>query len=232
MAFTVTATEGGATSNGIALNVQVMTGAAVTQPGTIASQFSVTPNMSITPAASGSYILASILLLQGTITAVSGTTVLSDDHATGLEYVAARSTGTTTGGTPQTVGVTSLVNGISVCLAEILASGTLAFDASSPGDTLAAAAITVTSAAFTPPNTALLVAMAESNGNVGTTTMSITDTSGLGLTWTERVKKNGGGNGYSGIWTANMPGLVPPVPPAASGGGRSLLATSMRFADL
>jgi hypothetical protein len=34
--------------------------------------------------------------------------------------------------------------------------------------------------------------------------MTVSD-SGLGLTWTERVKQNGAGNGYSGIWTAPVP---------------------------
>jgi len=44
------------------------------------------------------------------------------------------------------------------------------------------------------------------NGNL-VVTATVSDT-GLGLTWTERVKQNASGNGYAGIWTAPVPASV------------------------
>ena len=211
--FTVTATEGGSTSVGIAMTVKVVTGQAAAQPGTVAGATSTTPSEAITPAASGSWVYGSVLGLAGTYTPLAGTSTDQDAHLPGLEMCQCRSTGTSTGGTPETIGYTATVNGISAVLAEIKAAGTLTEDASSPAP-VNAVATTVSTAAFTPPAGSLLVAMVASNGGAGAATMALTDSSGLGLTWTEQVKQNGAGNGYAGIWTAAMP-----APPSSAGGG-------------
>ena len=40
-------------------------------------------------------------------------------------------------------------------------------------------------------------------------TIAVTDTSGLGLMWTEQKKQNtNGGDGYTGIWTTTSPGIL------------------------
>jgi len=212
--FTVTATEAGSTSSGIALMVSVLTGQSGAQPGATPSATQVTPNLAITPAATGSLVFGSLLALAGTFT-VNGSTVNDQDaHSiAGLEMCSFHGTAATTSGSPVTLGYTSATNGISVCLCEIKASGTLAIDGSAPAGVSDGAAITVTTGSFTPPaGGALLVACVQSNGAGSVTTMGITDTSGLGLTWAEQVKQNGAGNGYSGIWTAAVPGTAAAAP--------------------
>ena len=213
MSFTVTATEGGSPSSGIAMLVKVLTGQAASQPGQLASATQITPSLAITPGATGSQVYGSALGVGGTYTANGSTSNEQDIHSVaGLEYLSFRSAAATTAGTPVTLGYTSAANGISICLCEIKASGTLTEDASAPAG-VNALATTVSTASFTPPAGSLLIAMVQSNGGGSVTTMGITDTSGLGLTWTEQVKQDGAGNGYSGIWTAPMPA------PAAAGGG-------------
>ena len=64
--------------------------------------------------------------------------------------------------------------------------------------------MTLATAAFSPPACGLLVLMVSTNGGGGVVTMAITDTSGLGLAWTEQVKSNVSGDGYTGVWTAQL----------------------------
>jgi hypothetical protein len=52
-----------------------------------------------------------------------------------------------------------------------------------------------------------------SNGAGGVTTMAVSDTSGLGLAWTQQVKSNVAGDGYTGIFTAQIPAAALPVAP-------------------
>ena len=207
MSFTVTATQAGSVAIGTALLVKVVTGQAASPIGQTASATSTTPSLSITPNGTGSWVYGANLGLSGTYTPNGSTTYQANSSGGGLEYIPMRTTGTTTASTPVTVGGTAGVNSISIALLEILkGAGSLAEDASSPADAFLSTATAVTTAAFTPPAGALLVAMVATNGGAGTTTMGITDTSGLGLTWTERVTQHGAGNGYSGVWTAKVPG--------------------------
>lgn len=206
MAFTVTASEGGSLSNGITLAVKVITGAAASQPGAVAGIASVTPALAITPNGTGSWVYGANLGLAGTYTPNAATTYEQNvAPGDGLEHIALRSTATTTAGTPVTLGGSATANSISVALAEILAAGVLAEDASSPAPVSTSVATSIATGSFTPPAAFILVAMVSSNGGVGVCTMSLTDTSGLGLIWTERQKQNAAGGGYSGVWTAQLP---------------------------
>jgi hypothetical protein len=222
MTGTVTATEGGSTTNGISLQVKVITGQNASPIGIQQSATSATPSLSTgAGVTTGSWVYGSLIGL-ATITANGSTTFQSDHSSGGLQYVAMRTTSTMTGGTPVTVGGTG-GTGISIVLQEILAGAGLAEDASSPAPVFANT-LTVTTASFTPPAGAVLVAMVSSNGAAGVTTMTVSDT-GLGLTWTEQVRQNGAGNGYTGIWTApvaaggqTVSGAVSPLALAAPAG--------------
>lgn len=211
MAFTVTVTETGSGSNGLAIALKVVTGASATQPGAVASAANATPNLSITPNNNNSLVYGSILGLTGTYTANGSTASLQNVAGAGLEFLQCRSTSTTTAGTPQTIGYTvTSGSSISICLCEIIASGTLAEDASSPAVSGFVGSNTTTTASFSPPGGSLLVLMVATNGGGGTAAVAISDTSGLGLSWAQQVSQAGAGNGYSGIWTAQ-------VPPSSSG---------------
>lgn len=187
----------------MAATLKVLTGAK--QVGQTATVTSVTPNNPITPLASNSILYSALLGLSGTYTVVAGTTTDQDFPGGGLEYLQCRASALTSAGVPQTVGYTATVNGISQVLAEIEALTTLAEDASSPAPFNTTNVTAITSAAFTPPAGSLLVLMLSTNGGATSTTVGITDTSGLGLTWTEAVRANTASDGYSGIWTAQMP---------------------------
>jgi hypothetical protein len=212
MSFTVTATEGGSTTNGISLQVKVVTGQAASPTGINQAATNATPNLSTgAGVTTGSWVYCALIGLL-TITANGSTTFQNNHNGGGIQYVAARSASTMTGGSAVTIGGTG-GTGISVCLLEILAGSGLAEDASSPAGVFASGATTVSTAGFAPPNGSLLVAMVSSNGAGGVTTMALSDTSGLGLTWTEQVKQDGAGNGYSGVWTATVPAAAVAAPP-------------------
>jgi len=187
--------------------VIVLTGQAASQPGTIASATQTTQSLAITPAQTGSRVYGSLLGVTGSYTVNGATTNKQDAHGIGgLEMCSFRATATSASGTPETLGYTTTgANGISICLCEIEQAGTLTEDASTPAG-VSAVALTVTTASFTPPSASLLVAMVQSNGGGSVTTIAMSDTSGLSLTWVQQVKQNGAGNGYSGIWTAALPG--------------------------
>jgi hypothetical protein len=204
MTFTVTATElTQGVAGGIAGTIKVLTGAK--QVGAVAPFTSITPNNPLTPLATGSIIYSSVLGINGTYTVVAGTVTEQDFLGVGLELLQCRASAVTSAGVPQTVGYTATVNGISQVLAEIEALTTLAEDASSPAPFASQAGTAITSPAFSPPAGSLLMLAIASNGSSGSVTFGITDTSGLGLTWTEAVRANTAGDGYSGIWTAQLP---------------------------
>lgn len=208
MAFTVTATQGGATSAGMSLDLQILDG----QSGIGTTATAAGLSASITPSASNSLIYGSVLATTGAFTALSGTTVIQDAQDVGLEFGSVVSTSTTTGGTPETIGVTSSGgSGIATALVEIKTSGALTVSPATPlqpvPDVVGSTSMSTT--AFSPPAGSLLVLMVQSNGSSGVTTISVSDTSGLGLTWIEQVKSNTSGNGYAGVWTATVPNNVP-----------------------
>ena len=209
-AMTVTVT---AASGRFALAVKVLTGAAASQPGATATSVTAT-SAAITPTGTGSIIYGAYQDSNSVYpaTANAATSIISDADGFGHEAVNFRATATTTSGTPVTVGLTPHGGEASIALAlcEILAAGTLTEDASSPaptpvGSSNMAFGTSLTSASFTPPAGALLVVMASDDSS----TLTITDTSGLGLTWTQQVLAAETGGSFSmwaGIWTAQIPG--------------------------
>jgi hypothetical protein len=226
MALTVTAAQGGSTSLGTALSVAVLTGTAVSQPGATVTQASSTPSAAITATASGSVACGAALGLAGTASALASTDTFQDHRTADLEYLQFRSVATVSPPTPVTLGYTG-ITGIEIVLAEILAAGTITQDGSTPAGAFANATA-VTSASFTPPAAATLVAMVSSNGGGSVTSMTVSDSSGL--TWTEQVKANGAGNGYAGVWTARTAGATEHDAAAALSGTGSLTAGAFKAA--
>lgn len=216
MSFTVTATGTFQnTVNGLLLRVKVVTGAkpASSQPGGTASATGnpVSYDQAITISATGSYVYgaASDFSTDNNFTADSATTLLDNfqDTTDGDQWVTFRSTSTTASTGSHTYGATSPTGDEgSIAMAEILAATSLAEDASSPASVNASAA-SVTTAAFNPPAGSLLVAMVSANSGASqATTMAMSDTSGLGLTWTALKQANGVSVNYSGVFVAQMPG--------------------------
>lgn len=227
MAFTVTATQGGATANGLLLRVKVLTGTAATQNGATVS-IATALHASIVTTVTGSLVYGALSAdaVAGAFSAEPLCTLTDNFHDTvnGEYYGSFRTTSAT--GTPGStlVGSTTSNANPDMAAVEILPNGTITEDASGPAAATATGATTVTTASFTPPAGSLLVAMVGSDGaaNGSTlTTMSVTDTSGLGLTWTQVVHASSTATCYAGVWLAQVPGgstaSVPapafPVPP-------------------
>jgi hypothetical protein len=222
-AYTVTATQGGNTYNVLVLSVLVLTGAAAatSQPGATAID-STASNMhvTLTPTTTGSLVVGANESDSGSGggSAESGTTILELylDTVNEEYYGTFRATNTTTSLTATVYGMTGTEAGACDCVAvEILPSGTIAVDSSSPAAVPTDSAITVTTASFSPPAASLLVALIGSDGygaNPSGTTMSVT--SSPALTWTEM--KHSEVYCYAGVWVAQVPGSGPSaavVPP-------------------
>lgn len=209
MTFTVTATQQTATDGGMTATLECLSGQSASPIGATVAAAAL--SASITPAGTGSLIFGSLLAthVNGSVTPLSGTTILGDTSIGGLEYASLESVGTTTAGTPVTIGVTSTGSPLDLALLEVKTSGTLYPFVGSPGFLSSSGATSITTNPISPPAGSLLVLMVSSNGSAGNTTISVSDTSGLGLTWTERVKLNPSGNGYAGIWTAVVPSTAP-----------------------
>lgn len=219
-ALTVTATNSGAAAlNGLALTVKVLTGSAGF--GTTAASGTVTtPQLAITPAASGSIVYGSVFM-GGSSTAFTpnaSTTffVNASDATNTTTYGNFRATSTTTGGTPVTVGGSApsvSAGNDGICLLEVKSGGSLAEDSSAPAVLSTTSSKTLTTATFTPPFGAVLVAIVSADGNGAATTgnnasTTITDT--LGLSWTKQIDQTlapaGGILQVASIWTATLPG--------------------------
>ena len=203
--FTITATQGGATSGGMLITPRVISGQNASPIG--ASTTDTALSTSITPTGNGSIVFGSLLATSGTLTPVSGTTLIQDSVSS-LEFGTFECIGSVSG-TPETVGVTSSGSGINLALLEILAGSGSLNQFVGAGDSAFSVTTTATTAPVSPPAGSILVLLVSSNGSSGTTTISVDDTSGLGLTWVEQVKLNPTNNGYAGIWTAEMPSTVP-----------------------
>lgn len=213
MSFTVTATASGAGSvNGTALQVVVLTNAI--ESGGASAVFSnmgtsATVATALTPNASGSVVAYGMQVYPADTIAANNTyynTPVSDPD--GSFYTAAKYTGTVTAGTPVTCGTSVSGQYSSIAAYEIKGvSGSPSQDASTPAFASTTSAQTVTSAAFTPPAGAVLVALVTSNGNTGgTIAEAITDTSGLGLTWTQRaIAATGSPGSQAAVFTATVP---------------------------
>jgi hypothetical protein len=210
MSRTVTATASGSGSaNGILLTVRVLDNAATTQTGATANSDAFTvPDKAITPTATGSIVYGAVV--QGssdtTFTAVSGTTFSANvaDATHGAAYGSFRTTGTTTSGTPVTVGASAptIPSGEgNIALLEILAAGTLTEDATSPSAVSTTSAKTIATAAFSPPAGSLLVAsVAADYSGSGSVTPTVSDSGAL--TWVERAVDP---VGLASVWIARVP---------------------------
>lgn len=213
MSFTVTATASGAGSvNGTALQVVVLTNAV--ESGGASAVFSnmgtsETVDVSLTPNANGSVVPYAIQVYPSDTIASNNayySTPVSDPD--GSFYAAGKYTGTVTAGTPITCGTSVSGQYSAIAAYEIKgASGSPSQDASTPVFASTTSAKNVTSAAFTPPAGAVLVALVTSNGNTsGSITEAITDSSGLGLTWTQRAIASAGSIGsQAAVFTATVP---------------------------
>ena len=220
-AFTVTAAQSVATFNGILLRLRVLTGIAASPIG--ASAEVTNGGVSITLAANVTTTKAGSLVYGGLIevgpNAFTGTgqpsTTITDsvtDAPDGAVYGTCRTAAATVTPGAVLVGSTLSEKGGAAVL-EILPSGTITEDPSSPASVSTITGTTITTAAFNPPLGSLLVAMVSADASAATV-IGLTDTSGLGLTWTQQVVAQSAGAAYAAVWTAPMPPA-----PAAQGGG-------------
>lgn len=237
MAGTVTATaSGGGSANGTGIDVRVLNNAASTQNGATAGSVTVTtPQQSITPNASGSWVYGALNQAgSGTFTPNGSTTfkLNASDTTDNDKLGTFRTTATTTGGTPVTAGATaptSTAGLTAIALAEILAAGSMNEDASTPAAVNTTTKIAST-ASFSPPAGSLLVAIVSADySGSGTVTMTITDTFG-GLTWTPLIQEATAG--YAGVWIARMPSgvtgtgsIAVPAPKFAASGSFGISGT-------
>jgi hypothetical protein len=209
--FTVTATQGGTgTSNGMVLRVYVLTGTAATQNGGAATQSaSAVHEISLTTTVTGSRVYGATIFG----TNVAGT---PDAQTTGVDAIAdvthnkayntwkAASTTGTPGAT--TFGYTNAATNGGTAGYEVLPAGTIAEDGSAPAVVSTTAAITLTTASFTPPAGSLLVLLCSTNsGTNALSQLTVTDTSGLGLTWTAMAEAKASNMKYAGVWIAQIP---------------------------
>lgn len=213
--LTVTATQGGTTANGMLLRVFVLTGAAAaaSQTGATSATFkavTTTFTNSITTTQAGSRVYGAAEPQSNGLgaTAAAATTLVDnvDDNANADTYASFKATSLTgtPGATTLGLALTSSAQGPIVML-EVLASGTLAEDGSSPAAASTTSATTVSTASFTAPGGSLLVALIAADGGTGVETMTV---SGGSLTWTEKVKQNASGQDYAGVWIADVPGTA------------------------
>ena len=216
--YTVTATNGGG-GNGIALQVEVITGAAETGGATAAASNSNALTASLTPNFSASFIAWAAMIATGSPTSISGAasnalltvaagTDTFNDATQGVTYSAGYYTGTVTASTPVTVGgsQTALSTFGEMAAYEIQPSGSWAEDASTPAYAHSTSAATITTASFTPPaGGAVLVAVACCNFTGTGSGSNITITSTPALTWTQRASNAAASNGGVGVYTATVP---------------------------
>ena len=206
MAVTVTAAESGTTFNGILLRVRVLTGTAASQAGaaTATQAGTAAHQASITTTVTGSQVYGALAEVGGTnFTGAAGTTIVDSqvDSSNGGTWGSCKTTSAT--GTPgaTTVGASAPSTAGGCALLEILPSGTITEDASSPVTAFTFVTTTITTASFTPPPGSLLVAMVSADASTATTVT----VSGGALTWTQQVVSQTTGNLYTGVWTAAVP---------------------------
>jgi hypothetical protein len=212
MSLTVTASQGGTgTDDGIILTVKVLTGAlaAAAQNGTQDASTSITtPQLAITPTATGSWVYGAVTnVAAATAFTANGSTTFSQNvlyAGDGDTFGTFRSTGTTTAATPVTVGASApaeTTGNLIWAAAEILAATTLAEDPSSPAGKNTTTATTISTASFSPPGGSLLVAVVSNNGTgSGTLTVTVSDT--LDLTWTQLANTT---YDRASVWVAQVP---------------------------
>jgi hypothetical protein len=218
------ASTGAGAANGILLSVQVVTGQAGSPAGAVADSVTLTtPQLAFTPSGTGSLVFGALenATTASTFTWNSNTTLLAENpvSAYSVDQAAFVSTSATTAGTPVTLGATAPAEpsgNLLLALCEILSGTGLAIDSSTPAAVTDNTGETVTSASFTPPDGALLVAVVVSNGT-GTSgaasSLDVSDTAGLA--WTLQA---------SAVYTAGSAteqacGIYTAVVPVPGGGG-------------
>jgi hypothetical protein len=211
--LTVTATQGGATFAGMLLRVKVLTGAAAaaSQPGGTLVVTATAAHGNITTTQTGSLVYGALSAdsAAGSFAAEPLCTLIDNynDSAHGEQYGSFRTTSAT--GTPgSTLVGSSTANANPNCAAaEILQSGTITEDASSPAVVVSNTLTALTTASFTPPPGSLIVVLIGSDGAANgttTTTMAVTDTGG-GLTWIPLAQAASTSTEYAGVWIAQVP---------------------------
>lgn len=156
----------------------------VTGPGATANSDSANPpQISLTPAATGSIVYGAVVNPTNSTAFTPGAASTFSQNvsdATNTKaYGTFRSTGTTAAGTPVTTGGSAPAVAGLIAVAEVLAAGAIAEDASSPAGVNTLTGKTITTASFTPPAGALILVMVAANGS-GAITMTITETGNLG----------------------------------------------------
>lgn len=209
MAMTVTASSSATGTVGTSLKVMVLTGA-TESGGANNTGAGVSPGqVSVTPAFSHSLITDVILDYQsGTLFTAAANNTLTDNSAlgsTGKAFADGDYSGTVTAGSAVTVGASAPASNCAIAAYEVPASGgsTPAIDGSTPAVVQGGSA-SQTTASFTPPAGAVLVALVSQFVASGPQALSVTDSSGL--TWTSRASvPSAGGAAAVGIWTATVP---------------------------
>jgi hypothetical protein len=195
VAITVTATASGTGSaNGTMLAVRVLNGASSTQNGATANSSTITaPKLGITPKDTGSWVYGSFFTDVSGLTGLLASTasILNESDTTNaVSAGACRSASPTTAGTAATYGwsgPTGSSGNFFGALAEIIAAGTIAEDASTPAPVYTASGTAVTTASFTPPASSVLVAIVGANWTgSGGFTVAVSDSAGA-YTWTQLV---------------------------------------------
>lgn len=166
------------------------------------------PQFTLTPAASGSLLLAGAYNAQdGTAITPAASEARDDSGGTANAWLDGHYTGTVTAGTGVTLGGTDNAgwNAWSGYEAEPAAAGASpVIDATTPA-AAAGSGSSATTASFSPPAGALLVAIVQSDGSAAqAVTMSST---GQALTWTQAgTTFSAGYEGTEAVYTATVPG--------------------------
>lgn len=209
-AFTVTAT-GGSLHDDIILKVWVVTGGAEAGGDYTADDGYGEPEFTLAPAASGSVIVAGVYDAGGGTALTPASHNATDDDGTtdgqGNSWWYGHYTGTVTEGDAVTLGGSNDNGWNSWAAYEVIPNGTPAIDASTPAavDENVNTGDAATTAPFSPPYGAVLVAIALTNSSAESGfTVTVSDTSGLGLTWTERQSYGAGYIGASAVFTTTV----------------------------
>lgn len=211
----VTASIGGASSDGLILAVVPLAGALprasqTAPPGFAGEAATHPPDPPITPTTTGSWVFGATEYAPNTaITAqTSPPTTIDLSFTNTIIGAAAFHAGPVTSGVQIFPGGTAPVcSAGEIVLAEILPATTIS-QAASAQTASTASGTSAQTPAFSPAAGTLLVAAAAGySGGVGVDTINISDT--LGLTWSQLVIRNVAGQGCAVIWVADAPAAPP-----------------------
>lgn len=204
---------------GILLRVYVITGQAANPIGNTATGTGVISGAaiqaSITTTAVNSIVYGSLECNsnQNSFTAVGSTTIVDNvqDATNNARYGSCKTPATVTPGT-STVGSTTNGSG-EIALLEVLPAGggTLTEDPSAPPVVTDLTHVTTSTAVFSPPAGALLVALFDGEGDgVSGHVQTVSVADSAGLTWTPQAFISTSAAGFAGVWTATVPGGIAP----------------------